>query len=255
MDSINFAYLFTAFLLGMLHALEPGHGKSLITTFILSTNTNKKRDAIFIGIVASIIHTASVYILGYVGLKIIEAMFPGNKDVIISLISSIFIFAIGLYLIWDRIVKPYFEEGHGHHHEHDCSAHKILTKNLKATSILAIGFTAGFVPCSGGLTVFMTATTLSGAKNLILGFFYVLSFSIGLGLALTFVALVAILGKGVVSSTLQNSFSNIEKSSGVISAIVIYTLGVILLTTNISSINSKLPHKEHHCSHCIPCEH
>lgn len=256
MESLNLFYILTALSLGMLHALEPGHGKSLITTFILSTNTNKKRDAILIGVVASLIHTASVYLLGFIGLKILEKLSPTNQEVFISIISSIFIFLIGLYLIWDRIVKPYFEESHGHHHEHDCSAHKVLSKNLKATSILAIGLTAGLVPCSGGLTVFMTATTFGGLNNLLSGFFYVLSFSIGLGLALTLVALVAILGKGVISTKIENSFASIEKSSGVISAIVIYTLGVVLLTTNIVNFTNKTPHKHSHCHHCPHgCEH
>gem|GEM_PF-437730 len=251
MHSLNPFYVFTALFLGMLHALEPGHGKSLITTFILSTNTNKKRDALLIGLVASIIHTASVYLLGFISLKVIEIFSPTNQEIFISFLSSTFIFLIGLYLIWDRIVKPYFKESHGHHHEHDCSAHKVLSKSLKATSILTIGLTAGLVPCSGGLTVFMTATTFGGLHSLLLGFFYVLSFSIGLGLALSLVALIAILGKGVISSKIENSFANIEKSSGVISAIIIYTLGVVLLTTNITNLSGKdTGHKHKHCTHC-----
>ena len=85
MESLNIVYLFTALFLGMLHALEPGHGKSLITTFILSTNTSKKRDAILIGITASLIHTASVYILGFISIKIIESFFHSNQGIIISL--------------------------------------------------------------------------------------------------------------------------------------------------------------------------
>ena len=213
----------------MLHALEPGHGKSLVATFVLSSNTSKTRDAFLIGLIASITHTASVYLIGYLGLKVLEFISPIDKEVFISSIASIVIFLIGLWLMWDRIIQPLFQ----HEHEHECSAHKILTKNLKITSTLLIGLTAGLFPCSGGLAVFMTATAVSGFQNLLNGFLYVLSFSIGLGIALTLVALSMIYGQGLLKSILQKSISNIEKSSGVISAILIYTLGLVLLTSNI----------------------
>lgn len=226
----------------MLHALEPGHGKSLVATFVLSRKTSKTKDAFLIGLIASVTHTASVYFIGFVGLKFLEFVSPINKEIFISFIASIIIFLIGLWLMWDRIIEPLFH----HEHAHSCSAHDVLTKNLKITSILLIGLTAGLVPCSGGLAVFMTATALSGFQNLLNGFFYVLSFSIGLGAALTLVALSMSFGKGLLKTILEKSIGNIEKSSGVISAILIYTLGLVLLTTNITQ-TSIFPK---HCNHC-----
>ena len=244
MPSINLFYIFTALLFGMLHALEPGHGKSLVATFVLSRTASKARDAFVIGLIASITHTASVYLIGYLGLKILESIFPIEKEVFINFIASIFIFLIGLWLMWDRIINPLFH----HEHEHQCSVHDVLTKNVKATNLFLIGLTAGLAPCSGGLAVFMTATAVSGFENWLNGFLYVFSFSIGLGIALTLVALSMIFGQGLLKSLLQKSISNIEKSSGVISAIVIYTLGLILLTTNIVKI---IPEKPHHHEHTV----
>ena len=244
MTEINFFYIFTALVFGMLHALEPGHGKSLVATFVLSTNTSKTKDAFLIGLVASVTHTASVYLIGFLGLKFFEIISPINKEVFISFIASIFIFLIGLWLIWDRIINPLFHS----EHKHECSAHEILTKNLKATNILLIGLTAGLVPCSGGLAVFMTATAVGGFHNLLNGFLYVLSFSIGLGVALTLVALSMICGQEFLKNILQKSISNIEKSSGVISAIIVYTLGLILLTSNVVKVagNESQEHTHYH---------
>jgi len=217
MPEINLFYIFTALVFGMLHALEPGHGKSLIATFVLSRNTNKVRDAVLIGLLSSITHTASVYLIGYIGLKILEFLAPAEKELFINLIASIFIFLIGLWLLWDRVINPLFH----HEHEHHCSVHDVLTKKVKTTNLILIGLTAGMAPCSGGLAVFMTSTAVSGFKNLLNGFFYVLSFSVGLGIALMLVALSMIFGQGLLKSLLQKSISNIEKSSGVISAIII----------------------------------
>ena len=223
----------------MLHAMEPGHGKSLVATFVISTNTSKKRDAFLIGLVASVTHTASVYLIGFLGLKFFEFISPIDKEIFISFIASIFIFVIGSWLMWDRVIEPLFHS----EHKHECSAHEILTRNLKVTNILLIGLTAGLVPCSGGLAVFMTATAVGGFHNLLNGFFYVLFFSIGLGLALTLVALSMICGQEFFKNILQKSISNIEKSSGIISAILIYTLGLILLTSNIVKLT---PSTKHH---------
>ena len=229
MNDINIFYIFSALLFGMIHAMEPGHGKSLIATFVLGSGSARKRDALLIGLLASITHTASVYFIGFIGIKFLELISPTNKEVFIGLTASLVIFLIGSWLMWDRIIEPLFH----HNHEHECSAHKILTKNLKATSVLVIGLTAGLVPCSGGLAVFLTVTAVEGFRNFLNGFFYVLSYSMGLGLALTIVALTMIYGQGFIQGKLEKSISNIERSSGVLSAIIIYTLGLILLTTNI----------------------
>lgn len=229
MSEINLFYIFTALLFGMLHAMEPGHGKSLVATFILSSNTGRARDAILIGLLASVTHTASVYLIGFLGLEFLKFISPTDKERFIEFAASFFILAIGIYLMWDRILRPLFH----HDHEHQCSVHKILTKNLKVTNVLLIGLTAGLIPCSGGLAVFMTATAVGGFQHWLNGFFYVLSFSIGLGLALSLVALATIFGQGILKSILQKSISNIERSSGVISAILIYTLGLILITANL----------------------
>ena len=242
MPHINLFYIFTALLVGMVHALEPGHGKSLVATFVLSRGESKTRDAFIIGLIASVTHTASVYLVGYVGLKVLEHIFSTEKEIFINLIASIFIFLIGLWLMWDRIINPLFH----HEHEHHCSVNSVLTKNVKTTNLVLIGLTAGVAPCSGGLAVFMTSTAVSGFKNLLNGFFYVLSFSTGLGIALTLVALSMIFGQGLLKALLQKSIANIEKSSGVISAIIIYTLGLVLLTTNIVKIvPEKFLHREH----------
>ncbi|MBI2996157.1 MAG: sulfite exporter TauE/SafE family protein [Candidatus Melainabacteria bacterium] len=239
MPDINLFYLFTALLYGMVHAMEPGHGKSLVATFVLSTKINKARDAFLIGLIASITHTASVYLIGFSGLKFLEFISPIDKEIFINFVASLLIFLIGLWLMWDRIIKPLFH----HEHKHQCSVHEVLTKNLKITNILLIGLTAGLVPCTGGLAVFMTATAVSGFHNLLNGFLYVLSFSIGLGIALSLVALSMIFSQGFLKSLLQKSMSNIEKSSGVISAILIYTLGLILLT---GSVVKLIPERSHH---------
>lgn len=232
MNNINIFYIFSALLFGMIHAMEPGHGKSLVATYVLGSNTAKKRDALLIGLLAAITHTASVYFIGFIGIKVLELIFPTHKETFIGLTVSLVILLIGSWLIWDRIINPLFR----HNHEHECSAHKILTKNLKATSVLLIGLTAGLVPCSGGLAVFLTVTAVEGFKNFLNGFFYVLSYSIGLGLALTIIALTIIYGQELIKGKLEKSITNLEKFSGVISAIVIYTLGLILLTANIVTI-------------------
>ena len=49
-------YTITAFILGMLHALEPGHGKSVVAAYILGTKANIK-DAFLLGVTITLSHT------------------------------------------------------------------------------------------------------------------------------------------------------------------------------------------------------
>lgn len=42
--------------LGALHSLEPGHGKGVITAYLISSGA-KVKDAVLIGIVSAVAHT------------------------------------------------------------------------------------------------------------------------------------------------------------------------------------------------------
>ncbi|MGA2421675.1 MAG: hypothetical protein ABSG69_16485, partial [Candidatus Acidiferrum sp.] len=65
--NLSFWFLFTAALiaagLGALHALEPGHGKTIVAAYLVGSRGTAKH-AVFLGIIVTAAHTAGVYLLG-----------------------------------------------------------------------------------------------------------------------------------------------------------------------------------------------
>jgi nickel/cobalt transporter (NicO) family protein len=53
-----------AFLAGMAHALTPGHGKAMVGAYLVGTR-GTVWDAVLLGIVVTVTHTAGVYLLGF----------------------------------------------------------------------------------------------------------------------------------------------------------------------------------------------
>src|SRR5215212_5856165 len=64
------AWLFIpgAILLGALHGLEPGHSKTMMAAFIVAIRGTVKQ-AILLGVSATVSHTAIIWILAFIGLR------------------------------------------------------------------------------------------------------------------------------------------------------------------------------------------
>ena len=61
---ISLIFVISAFVLGALHALEPGHGKSFMAAFVMGTNA-KLKDAILLGI-------ALIFLIAAIGVNAIH---------------------------------------------------------------------------------------------------------------------------------------------------------------------------------------
>ena len=61
--------------LGALHALEPGHGKTVVAAYLVGTH-GTPRHALYLGLVVTATHTAGVYLLGGVTLLLSHYIVP-----------------------------------------------------------------------------------------------------------------------------------------------------------------------------------
>ena len=59
---VNLIYYLSATLLGGFHALEPGHGKTVVAAYLIGTK-GRKIDAVLLGLVVTLTHTFSVILL------------------------------------------------------------------------------------------------------------------------------------------------------------------------------------------------
>ena len=77
-----------AFALGALHALSPGHGKTVVASFLVGAK-GTARHAVFLGAVVTFTHTIGVFLLGIVVLFLSDAIVPERIYPWIGFISGL----------------------------------------------------------------------------------------------------------------------------------------------------------------------
>ncbi len=164
--------LAAAFGWGALHALSPGHGKSMVAAYLVGTR-GSVRDAIVLGATVTVAHTAGVIALGVIALALSQWILPEDLYPWLNLVAGLLVVSVGVQVLRKRMRKVAHhhahEHGHDHHHEHK-------------GSILALGASAGLIPCPSALVVLLGAIS---QHRLALGLVLILAFSAGLAATLT----------------------------------------------------------------------
>jgi len=106
-----------AMIYGGLHALTPGHGKTLVAAYLVGTQ-GRIADAVILGIVTTFTHTFSVIILGLITLFASKYILPQQLLPFLQLFSGLLIVGIGTWLMVKRIKSPTGFEAHGGKHAH-----------------------------------------------------------------------------------------------------------------------------------------
>src|SRR5438105_3403105 len=106
-----------AFALGAVHALSPGHGKTIVAAYLVGTRGTPKHAA-FLGFMVTFTHTISVFFLGLVTLYLSRFVLPEKITPVLGAISGIAIVWIGASLLIQRIANVGPVHGNGHAHTH-----------------------------------------------------------------------------------------------------------------------------------------
>ncbi|MFL6180141.1 MAG: nickel/cobalt transporter [Actinomycetes bacterium] len=102
-----------ALIVGALHALAPGHGKSLVAFALAGRQERAGRAAMTVGATVTVTHTASVLILGLV-VAGVTTVIPGSLFSLMNVVTGAMILALGLGLLRNALRSS----GHGHGHTH-----------------------------------------------------------------------------------------------------------------------------------------
>jgi nickel/cobalt transporter (NicO) family protein len=133
--------LLVAFGLGAAHALEPGHGKTVVAAYLVGSRGTPKH-AVWLGLIVTFTHTLGVFALGFVTLFASAYILPDRLYPWIGALSGLAITAVGLSLLWRHgrhayaharhLPHDHAEQGHPHslhahghdgHHSSDGAAH------------------------------------------------------------------------------------------------------------------------------------
>jgi ABC-type nickel/cobalt efflux system permease component RcnA len=187
----------SAFVWGALHALSPGHGKTMVAGYLIGSR-GRPKDAALLGLTVTITHTSAVFALGLITLAASAYVLPEDLYPWLGIASGAMVIAIGLWAIWTRLRRwraMRAEHDHGHHHMHGhggrSHSHEPSGAPITTRSLIALGVSGGIVPCPSALVVLVAAIS---QHRLGLGLALILAFSVGLAATLTAVGLAVLHG-------------------------------------------------------------
>jgi len=199
-----------AFLWGGLHALSPGHGKTVVGAYLVGSRSNAQQ-ALFLGLTVTITHTAGIFALGLVTLGTSQLILTEQLYPWLSVLSGLLVTGIGLNLFisrWRGVQDNHehthnhshvptahtLEQVHAHHHHDHNHEHSHLPPGandspMTWSSLLALGISGGLLPCPSALVVLLSAIALG---RIGFGLALVSAFSLGLAAVLTGIGLMLV---------------------------------------------------------------
>ena len=165
---------------GALHALSPGHGKGMVAAYLVGAR-GTAGDAVLLGLTVTVTHTAGVFALGLVTLGLSAWILPEDLYPWLTLTSGVLVVLVGAGVLRRHLRARRHERDHGHHHHH----HHAPTRR----GLLALGASAGIIPCPSALVVLLGAIA---QHELALGLLLIVAFSAGLAATLTALGLLVV---------------------------------------------------------------
>jgi ABC-type nickel/cobalt efflux system permease component RcnA len=246
------AALAIAMFWGAVHALSPGHGKSIVAAYLVGSR-GTARHAAFLGLTVTVTHTASIFALGVVTLYLSGYILPETLYPWLSVISGLVVVGMGGSILVRRARRlraashhqhHHHDHGHGHdhhhhHHDHDHGpgGHSHAPPAaITVRSMLALGISGGILPCPSALVVMLGAIAV---HRVAFGLVLVLAFSVGLAATLTGVGLLVVYARRLVDRV--PSSGRLVQAAPTFSAAVITLLGVALTVQALGTFPGGFP--------------
>lgn len=178
-----------AFIVGGVHALSPGHGKSVAAAYLVGAKGRPIHALMLGGIVAGM-HTGSVLVLGLATWYATDSVAPGDAIDVLRTVTALAVLGIGAYLVATR-TRHRRQHAHGHEHTHSHDPEPFSRKG-----IVALGLSGGLLPSPAALVVLLAGLS---AGRVPLALALVGAFSVGLAAAVSLAGLAVLKGRDLVS--------------------------------------------------------
>ena len=246
-----------AFVWGAMHALSPGHGKTIVGAYLVGSRATPQH-ALFLALATTVTHTAGVFAVGGATLLASHLLSPELLQPWLNLISGLVVVAIGWKLAlerlppaiaqirmaiarsqpvdllsrgsWERELSPVetkrdWTGGH-HHHGHSHLPPGADGSPVTWQSLLALGISGGILPCPSALVMLLSAVALGSVG---LGMTLVVAFSLGLAGVLTAIGLTLVYGRRIFEQLpmmRQSAGTRVVKVLPAVSAMLVVLLGL-----------------------------
>ena len=252
-----------AFGLGAMHAMSPGHGKTIVAAYLVGSRGTVKHAAL-LGFVVTFTHTFTVFLLGLAVLFFQQYVVPEKIVPALGAISGLSIVIVGLSLLYRR-AQALTGIGHGHHHhhhhDHDHSPSHVhshggtphshdhdrshghddgpshvhthggtphshtIEGEITPAGLIALGVSGGLVPCPSALILMLSAIALGRPG---LGLVLLVGFSAGLALVLMAIGMLALYARHLLPDSGKAARNPAFRLIPVFSAVVVICLGLMI---------------------------
>ena len=185
-EGVLLLLLLAAFGWGAVHALSPGHGKAMVAAYLVGTK-GTARQAVALGATVTVTHTAGVALLGVVALTLSQYVLPEDLYPWLNLVAGLLVLGVGAAVLRGRLARRRHHHHHDHDHDHDHS--HAPPDTLSARGLVAMGASAGLIPCPSALVVLLGAVA---QHQIALGLLLIVAFSAGLAATLTALGLAVV---------------------------------------------------------------
>ncbi len=264
--------LLTAFGLGAMHALSPGHGKTIVAAYLVGSRGTFQH-ALFLGTMVTFTHTISVFLLGMGVLLFQQYIVPEQIIPVLGAISGASIVCVGGFLLYKRLqalssgpdahahshahineLETAWAQDHEHNersmtflpkrfdsggfvstHTHDgiTHSHVVPDPQMSMGGLIALGASGGLVPCPSALILMLSAIAVGHTA---LGLGLLLSFSAGLAVVLVGIGALVIYAKDLLPSESRVRRHPAFRFTPVFSAVVVMILGILMTMTSLGMV-------------------
>ena len=244
-----------SFSYGIFHAIGPGHGKAIISSYVLADGESLRR-----GISLSMASAMAQAVTAILLVSILAVLLNVTSIVItettriFEIGSYLLITLIGIWLLWQKIFKQLLSylrnrlgkttQNYGgnvqsikqnSNHDHSCDHQHYpdpsnLSGPMSISRIWSVIFAIGLRPCTGALIVLVFAFS-QGVYWV--GIFSTFAMGIGTGITVAILASLAVGARGVTLRVLgSNSATYVHRGIEIIGALFVFSIGLVLLVAS-----------------------
>jgi len=246
-----------AFGLGIVHAVSPGHGKTIMAAYLVG-GRGSSRQAIGLGLAVTVSHTLGVLVLAGITLAASSVLPPERLYPVLGVASGGLVILIGGSLLWSRlrVALRAGGKGHGHEHQHEHphahghdhpdAPHPHADEHghphphshapepgdsISWRGLLALGLSGGLVPSASALILLLGSIA---AGRVAYGLVLVVGFGLGMAVVLAGIGLLLVHARRFAERRLGEGQTAVDRLRRVtlpiqlVTASLVVVLGVVL---------------------------
>jgi nickel/cobalt exporter len=182
--------------------------------------------AVLLGLVTTITHTLTIFLLGLGALFASHYVIPEQLYPILSVASGLTVCGVGVRLLQRRLHSEADHCSHHHHHEAGSGSHyhepsSDASSDTSMASLMSLGIAGGMVPCPSALVLLLSAIALHQTAYRL---FLISSFSAGMASVLVAVGLLVLYAKQWLDQFAAPE--RLGQQLSIVSAVVIVCAGI-----------------------------